>query len=269
MVFYMASPPRIGYLFGGKITHPGHSVLHSPLAQPRTAVDVAGGVVLVDDREAVLLRWDDEVVPLATGVHADVQISRDGRTLAARETRGRGPARLQLIDLAGGSRHTVAGPDRDGELRVTGVTGEAVWFRVRDVPAEMRWALGDAAARPADLPPPASGWTGPGAPVHRHYPARDCRRSYTSAWWPPQLIVAEDGERRTYPLPEGARRGSWSGPGPVWEDPDHLLIAVEGDPELGHHVRRLAVASGEWEVAAAGLTVAAFVWPWPARDDFG
>lgn len=274
----MAFSPRTGYVSSGLIVMPGDdrtdTPLRSPLAQPRTAVEVADGVVVVDDNEAVLVRWAGDVQSLGTGFHPDVQVSRDGRTLAAREPGGpqrRGghlAPRLHLVDLASGARHTAPEHDRPGGLQVTGVTADTVWFRIREVPAELRWTVGEPRPGPASGPPPASGWAGPGAPRHRHYPARDCPRSYTSAWWPPQLIVEEDGERRTYPLPEGARRNSWIGPGPVWEDPDHLLVAVEGDPEFGDHVLRLDAAGTAREVAAAGVRIAAFVWPWPHREHF-
>jgi hypothetical protein len=76
------------------------------------------------------------------------------------------------------------------------------------------------------------------------------------------LTVTDNGHSRTYTLPDGAR--TFGEARPVWESPDHLLLAVQDNPDRGNYLLRIDVTTGVWEIAA-NERIFGLTWPWPHR----
>lgn len=243
----------------------------SPMNDPFTACEVAGGVVVAGDHIVELTRhervayvtWDGSVVELGP-LRADFKVSPDGRVLAAHELgRGRrGVNRLHLIDLPTGTRHALP-IDSSVDLRITGVSADTVWFRPTFAyPGEMTWTAGDTESRPARQRAPVGGWEGPLAPPHLHYAAYDCGRSFSAQQ---RITVQDSGETRIYRTPEPSVVDHRVRP--VWEDPDHLLLTtastINGGLEFLMCVFRLDVGTGAFQTAATDTHVKTFIWSWP------
>jgi hypothetical protein len=67
----------------------------------------------------------------------------------------------------------------------------------------------------------------------------------------PPAIVLQDAigatEPKTFWLPEGSNIGTAAPGGPVWEDPDHLLVMVSYSNQLEAPTVRLNIRSGEFQ----------------------
>ncbi|WP_285689175.1 hypothetical protein [Actinoplanes sp. NBRC 103695] len=239
----------------------------STVGTPSAMVEYDGGIVLVGTGTAVTLRWDGRQRLLGNTVPLDFKISRDGRTMAAQEWwDGKNPYRkLHVFDLTGERTYALPWPPNlEFDVQILGADRHTVWFRCNG--ADLTWTVGDPAPKPAQEPPPVAGWEGPAAPRHPHYFSAEHGR--TAAVGADGVLTVTDGGRsRTYPLPPGARRfGSAT---PVWESPDHLLLPVRQDPDLGDHLLRIDVTNGTWEIAA-NEQIYALTWPWPHhRPDAG
>ncbi|WP_436519674.1 hypothetical protein [Actinoplanes sp. HUAS TT8] len=262
--------PRPGFVngYGAIMVKRGgrlKNLTQSPVGTPSAVVEYAGGLVLIG-AGATALTWDGTMTYLGRDLRPEVQLSRDGTIMAAQEWRpGPEPWKsLHLIDLADGTRHTMPWPSGQVlDVLVTGVERHTVWLHDNTTGQDLQWTAGDAQAVPATVPPPVSGWEGPDAPGHRHYPSLRPGRT-VSVDLVRGVTVEDSAGRRTFPLPEGVRA---LGPArAVWEDPDHLLVPIDHERDRDARLLRLTVTTGDWGTADAGNRIFALAWPWPRYD---
>jgi len=250
-------PPRAGIVTQGGdlvVWRDGMPVVLSrwPGVQVRQAVQSRHGVVLLASTQIALVHPDGEFRLLGTNMGWKAAIDPTGNRLAAVETHlgRRCWSRLHLIELATGARQTMPWDENEAHLSVIAVHAGAVYFR-NGQGASVRWLPGD---DPQPMPYnllQVDPYTGvmlgaDGEPglllIHPDGVARrvavkpgaalapGATHLYTWRYAPPALSlfdVTAPEPPRLVDLPGGSRIGGPAPGGPVWEDPQHLLVPAE------------------------------------------
>jgi Family of unknown function (DUF6042) len=231
----------------------GEPVVLAGLAGPhwRYAVETAHGILVTDWGErTVLIRPDGHVETLGQRFTGRPTVDEQGRLLAATEVGlGRDSRRLlHLVDLSDGSRHTMPGDDHGGH--VVAVHGGAVYVLGAGATPSTRWSPGGDLERLPHRLTQIDPLTGTGCAVTREgvllvRPDGSTRvvpvdltaalvpgatHLYTVRKGPSAItlfdVAAETVDPRIHWLPVDVSTRSDLGGGPVWEDPDRMLLVA-------------------------------------------